>query len=139
MLEAVPSKGHAGPRDKRATDVGSITADFHACPAGCEMPSPEKGGFNPKDIPSCLQHSTNTAISGIKPGIPDRTREAEVKRATQRPGHTWVWTRWFPSWRAGPRYSAPVEGGGTAKYTTTPDQGHVNMIMHVMLIKHVLM
>ena len=30
MLEAVPTRGHAGPHGKRATDVGSIIADFHA-------------------------------------------------------------------------------------------------------------
>ena len=40
MLEAVPPKGHAGPHGKRATDVGSIKADVHACHMVCGMPSP---------------------------------------------------------------------------------------------------
>ena len=40
MLEAFPKKGHGGPHGKRATDVGSIIADFHACLMVCGMPSP---------------------------------------------------------------------------------------------------
>ena len=45
-----------------------------------------------------------------KPGSLSAHTYAGDMGATQGPGHTWVWARWFPSWRTGPQYSAPVGG-----------------------------
>ena len=64
-----------------ATDVGSIPADFHACPAGCGMPSPiGQGRFRTRRT---SHHANNTPLHKHnhlwqKPGI----LTAQMRRGT---------------------------------------------------------
>ena len=89
----------------------------------------------PRDIPSYRQHPRSLPSLAYYPDSCPHNGGRHL--GITRTGVYLGILSMFPPWE--PVFTITLCRGVTAGYTATPDQRHMNMIMHVMLIKHVHM